>query len=286
VTNSHSPVLLRLQLSLRLRAIRTGKKLRADQTARAVGWDPSKLSRIETGKIVVPIDDVMDLLAYYEIPIEEQVPILQMARAARKRGWWHQYEFVTKSLATYVGLEDAATVIKDFQLNLVPGLLQTEEYMRALFENAGAKVPVDEVDRRILARQARQDILERVDAPHLFFVLHEAGLRQQVGGEKVMERQLMRLIEAAQQPRVCLQILTYDAGAYAAMDGAFILLELPDLDNYTCVCIPRTVGCDYLEDPGDVRTYKLGFDYLRGSSLSPAHSLDFLRRLAVERAEA
>jgi hypothetical protein len=199
---------------------------------------------------------VADLLTLYGVTdTDERAALLNLARKANTPGWWHAFSDVLSAwLEPYVGLEAAATVIRTYQIQFVPGLLQTEGYARALIRQ-GSAASEEEIARRSELRASRQDILRRPDAPQLWVVVDEGALRRPVGSRAIVREQLRYLVEMADHPAVTLQILSFRAGAHSAMGGPFSILRFAEPDLADVVYIEQLTSALYLDKPAEVDSY-------------------------------
>lgn len=267
--NGSSPTVLRRRLGIELRRLREAAGLIGEQVATRMEWSETKVSRIETGRVRVHHGDVRDLLDLYGVTDEEtRDALIGLARQTGRKGWWHTYEDALPSwFDVYVGLEDAATSIQIYQALLVDGLLQTEHYARALIEAMRVDDTPDEVERRVALRMARQDLLTKERAPRFWFVVDEGALRRPVGNRGVMRLQLEHLIEVSELPNVTLQMLPFEAGAYAAMGFPFTVLDFGGADPGV-VYVENLTSAQYLEREEDIERYRLMFDHLRAAALS------------------
>ena len=200
--------------------------------------------------------DIADLLTLYGVTdIEERAALLNLAREASTPGWWHAYSDILPAWAQpFVGLEAAASVIRTYQIQFVPGLLQTEGYARALI-GQGSATTERQVARRGELRASRQEILRRPDGPQLWAVIDEAALRRPVGSREIVRGQLEHLIEVAGHPAVTLQIMPFSAGAHAAMGGPFTILRFAEPDLADVVYIEQLTSALYLDKPAEVDSY-------------------------------
>ena len=224
--------------------------------AEAIRGSHSKISRMEHGRVGFKERDVADLLTLYGVTDnEERAALLNLAREANTPGWWHAYSDVLSAwLEPYVGLEAAASVIRTYQIQFVPGLLQTEAYARALIRQ-GSAVSEEEIARRSELRASRQEILRRPDAPQLWVVVDEGALRRPVGSREIVREQLQYLTEMADHPAVTLQILSFSAGAHSAMGGPFSILRFAEPDLQDVVYIEQLTSALYLDKPVEVDSY-------------------------------
>ena len=221
------------------------------------------------------------LLELYGVTGAERDGLIQLTREARQPGWWHSFRDVLPNpYEVYIGLEAGAASIRNFEPIVVPGLLQTEDYARATFRNGPRELDVDEVQRRVEVRLARQEILARDDRPRLWAVIDEAVIHRAVGGVSVMRRQLRHLAESAQQGRTTIQVVPYRAGAHAGTTGPFVILDFPEPTDPAVVYVETLAGDIYLEERSDVNRYTLAFDRLLAAALHPDDSMQLIERLA------
>lgn len=277
-----SPTLRRRRLAALMRRLREDSGLTRDEVARRLEWSPSKMTRIESAQFVrLPARDVRDLLDVYGVTEKaDREAMVQLAREARQRGWWHQYGDVLPEWArVYVGLEAEATSIRTYHSQLVPGLLQTEDYMRDV-ARAGLVKDLDEIERRVAARAERQEKLLHKEGPKIWAIVDEAALCRTVGGRQVMRMQLERLVELSELDNIEIQILPYSAGAHPAMDGPFIILQFPEASDPNVVYLEQWTSSLYLEKPEEVERYDEMFDHLRASSLATGDSVAMVAAMA------
>jgi transcriptional regulator with XRE-family HTH domain len=255
-TRAGGPTVQRLVLGGPLHRLRESRGISAEQAADAIRGSHSKISRMEHGRVGFKERDVGDLLTLYGVTdSEERAALLNLAREANTPGWWHAYSDILPNwLEPYVGLEAAASVIRNYEVQLVPGLLQTEGYARALIRQ-GSAASEDEIARRGELRTSRQEILRRPDAPQLWAVVDEGALRRPVGTRDVTREQLQYLVEIAEHPAVTLQILPFQAGAHSAMGGPFTILRFAEPDLHDVVYIEQLTSALYLDKPVEVDSY-------------------------------
>lgn len=262
-----------------LRKLRTDRELTIDEVSERLLFSPTKLSRLETGRAGASPRDIRDLCLLYEVtdPAERD-RLMTLAREGKQRAWWQQFAL---PYATYVGLEAEATSISDFNSDLVTGLLQVEEYARAIFETA--EPPLDNVasEQRIKARIKRQALLDHDSGPLFHCVVDEQALRRPVGGSAVMRSQLARIIAVAKLPKVTFQIIPVDVGAHVGLDSTFVLLEFNEPMVNNVVYIEGLVGNIYLEDAAEVNRYKRTFSRLSSIALSPEDSIALVVSIAA-----
>jgi hypothetical protein len=225
------------------------------------GWQirasESKVSRMELGRVGFKERDVSDLLELYGMQNEdERFRLMELARAANNPGWWSRYGDVMPSWFTnYVGLEVAATLIRTYEVMFVPGLMQTEEYARAVVQMGRAYLPDEEIEQRVALRVTRQQILNRVNPARLWVVIDESVLRRPVGGEEIMRAQIEHLMKWAQQPNITLQIMPFSSVGYPGAGGAFSILRFPEGDLPDIVYIEHAASALYLDKLDEVDEY-------------------------------
>jgi transcriptional regulator with XRE-family HTH domain len=267
-----------------LRQLRIEHGISREQAGTAIRASEWKIHRLENGQVGFKERDLVDLLRLYGVTDPKEVAALvTMASEGNNPGWWHQYsDLLPQWFRAYVDLESAAALIRTYQGQLVPGLLQTEEYTRAVIDGAHMDESQEEAERRVALRKARQTLLTQADAPRLWAVVDEAALRRPVGGPKVMRGQLERLIEASKLPSVTLQVLPYNAGAHPAMVGAFSILrfagrELPDI-----VYLEHLTNAVYLDKRDDVDQYLQAMDQICTRSQPSDRTVEFLSAMLEE----
>ncbi|ABD11156.1 hypothetical protein ThrDRAFT_04723 [Frankia casuarinae] len=278
------PTVRRRRLGVELRRLREAAGLTAAEAAKAIRGSEAKISRMENGLVSFRAIDVSDLLHAYGITDDaRREAVLALAKETRQQGWWHTYgDVVPRWFEVYVGLEAEASHIATFEMLLVPGLLQTADYARAVMQAATPLLADAEIDRAVDLRLGRQKALAADPPPQLWAILDEAAVRRVVGGPTVTRAQLAHLIEMSRRPEITIQVLPFRLGAHAGMGGSFILLGFPDGDNTPeIVYIDQATGSLYLDRPADVSQYRERMDRLRAS----AHDEDASRRLIVDAME-
>ncbi|WP_304452140.1 helix-turn-helix transcriptional regulator [Nocardiopsis sp. YSL2] len=264
-----------------LTRLRSASKLSRAEVAERIGITDSTLWRYETGMTRPKPGDVAILLDVYRVHGPEREELIEMAKHARKRGWWHRHRQALKpGFDSYIGLEAAASVVRTFQTIVVPGILQTEAYARGVIEQLAITSAPDLVDEKVLVRMSRQELITRAEAPlHVVAVLDEAALRREVGGPAVMEEQRRHLVDLAERSNVTIRIVPFSRGAHAGMDGQFNLLEFPEQADPDVVYLEQAGSGLVPEDPEEVRRYTLMFGSLLGKALEPDESILFMRGL-------
>jgi transcriptional regulator with XRE-family HTH domain len=280
-----SPTVKRRRLAAELRRYRETAGLTIDDVADRLEWSTAKISRIENARVTVLPRDVKFLLTTYGLTEADDAwnLLLSLSRESRQKGWWQQYgDAVPSWFEVYVGLEADASTVWIYQSEFVPGLLQTEDYARAVHRAALVNATDGEIDQLVKVRMARQELLAAEDAPEVWIVLNEAVVRRAVGGRAVMHEQLRRLVEAARMPNITLQVLPFSGGAHPAMDGAFELLSFPEPTDPNIVYVEYHTGALYMEKQQEVSRYKLLFDHLRATAESVDTSRALIARVAEE----
>lgn len=278
MARGHSPTVRRRRLASELRRLREAAQLTIDEVGEKLECSASKISRIETGHVGVTPRDVRDMLELYAIDDNEREALVQLSREARKKGWWHAYNEVFTG--AFVGLESDASSLQAHQALLVPGLMQTEDYARAVIRAIRPDVSEAEIERRVSARMTRQKVLVDARPPEYWVILDEAVLYRMVGGPKIMRAQLARMVELAALPHVTVQVVPFGAGAHAGMESPFLILGFPEQADPDVVFLDHTEAGVYLEQPEDVHRYTLMFDHLRAAALKPDDTVALVEQAA------
>jgi transcriptional regulator with XRE-family HTH domain len=249
-----------MQLGARLRRFRKVAGITRETAAWEIRASESKISRMELGQVPVKERDITDLCALYGVEGAERSDLLTLAQQASTPGWWHRYgDIVPPWFLSYLGLEEAASLIRAYELNFVPGLLQTPEYARAVVRLGYPDAQLDEVNRRLELRRQRQEVLRRPEPPLFWVVIDEAVLHRRIGGPEVMRDQLKSLIEAAALPHVRIQIMPFHAGTQAA-GCPFVLFRFPEPELPDMVYVEQLTSALYLDKPADVELYTMVLD--------------------------
>ena len=279
VPEVRSPTVRRRELGALLRKLRLEKGLTVEQAAAQLLFSMSKLSRIETGHGVATARDIRDLCALYGVTEEaERERLTSLAREGKQSGWWQSYDL---DFSTYVGLEAAATELRYYQSTIVPGLLQTADYARAMIEVSVPRLTPERMDELIEVKLTRQHVLSRAEPLRLWAVLDEAALHRVVGGPAVMAAQLGRLAQATGHPNVTVQVIPYGAGAHPAMDSTFNILEFGS-SVPSVVYVEGLVGWIYLDRSTEIARYQQVFEFLCSLALSPRESLELITEVGKE----
>jgi transcriptional regulator with XRE-family HTH domain len=280
----------RRQLGRHLRDLRNRARLTVRAAAKTLEWSEAKMWRIETGQTPMRTHDVELMCKIYGAPLELVGALRALAKETKAEGWWHAYsDILPDYLDLYVGLEEAASVISEYQTDLIPGLLQTEDYARTLVRKGNPGMSDALIERRVSLRMARQGLLTRFMSPPQYeVVLSETTLVRPVGGGALMAAQLRRLAEASDLPNVSLRILPFRAGYHRGLDTpAFVLLRFPlDADGSESeppiVYVEGLTGALYLEKPGEIEKYDAVFENVVSSALDVRASQSYILQAARE----
>lgn len=274
-SRSHAPTVRRRRLATALRDLRAASGLSREEVADQMEWSVSKVYRIEHGRTAASWRDVRELCDLYGVPRPEKDGLIQLARDSRQRGWWTEYQDVFTG--SYVGFESEASSIRMYEAELIPGLLQTEDYAGAVIRALRPTAPDDEVERRVAARMTRQAMLDHDETPQLSIVLNEAALRRCLAsGRDIASAQLRALIEASERPHITIRILPFSAGLHACMEGSFVLLGFPTSADPDVAYVEGLMGDVYVESIEGVARYNLAWDRMSDSVLPQGKSVDLI----------
>ena len=275
------PTVLRMLLGAHLRRLREAQGVSREDAGWEIRASESKISRMELGRVSFKERDVDDLLTLYGlVDPEERDRLLTLARQANTPGWWHRYGDVLPSwFQSYLGLEAAASLIRTYEVQFVPGLLQTADYARSVVLLGHGRASADELDRRVDLRMRRQKILDRPEPVQLWAVIDEAVLRRPVGSRATMRAQIEALIDATQRQSVHLQILPFQVGGHSAAGGAFSILRFPDQELPDIVYVEQLSSALYLDKRDDVELYVDAMERLCVEADQPERTPDTLRRI-------
>ncbi|WP_407642086.1 helix-turn-helix domain-containing protein [Actinomadura spongiicola] len=265
-------------LGSQLRRLREQKGVTRQDAGYVIRASESKISRLELGRVSFKERDVDDLLSLYGVSdATEREALLQLAREANTPGWWHRYNDVLPNwFQTYVGLEESAAMIRTYELQFVPGLLQSEGYARAVIRLGNAGATAQQIEQRVELRLRRQERLTGPEAPRLWAVVDEGALKRPIGGPEVMRGQFEHLIEMSKLPNVTIQIMPFKFGGHAAEGGAFTILRFPEQDLPDVVYVENLTGAMYLDRRDDVDTYLQAMERLCVDSATPESTVELL----------
>jgi transcriptional regulator with XRE-family HTH domain len=269
-----NPTVSQRELANRLRELRTSQGLTVEQVAKKLLCSSTKISRIETGKRRPTMRDIKDLCRLYGVQPQMAAELTGLAEAARGTTW---YAGADLDLTPYLGLEEEASAITFFTSYFLHGLLQTEDYARAVIRAIAPRMSLDVLEQRVEARMKRQELLTRPDPPRFRSLMTEEVLHRCVGGPEVMREQLGKLLRTAEDGRATIQVIPFSVGAYAGSDGNFTLLEFannPDLSDV--VYLENLTAAIYLQHPQEIDRYRETVESLRDTALSPRDSLSLI----------
>ena len=276
-----SPTARRRRLSIELKQLREKSALTCAQVGEALDWSGSKVNRMETGSGRIQPSDIDALCRFYGTTDELREFLKALARQAKTRGWWQVHGAgVPEWFNIYIGLEQDAATFRQYQCELLPGLMQTTAYAGELHKSGG-HMSADDIDRAVHVRMERQAMLSRPDAPDAWFVVNEGAVRNVIGDRALMREQLERVLESAELPSVTLQVLPFDSGTYPAT-GSFTMLGFPDPEDPDLVYRDGITDAVYLEGEHHVREYMRAFDGLRAAALSPQRSTQLIKSVLKE----
>jgi Domain of unknown function (DUF5753)/Helix-turn-helix domain len=272
------PTVLRILLGTQLRRLREAKGVTREDAGWEIRGSESKISRMELGRVGFKERDVADLLTLYGVhdPTERDA-LLNLARQANNPGWWHRYSDVLPTwFQSYLGLESSAALIRTYEVQFVPGLLQTPDYARAVIQLDHSDAPTAEIERRVDLRMDRQKLLTRPEPPLLWVVVDEAALRRPIGGRQVMRGQIESLIEETSRPNIRLQVIPFDAGGHAAAGGAFTILRFADEELPDVIYVEQLTSALYLDKREDSDHYAGAMERLCVEAEPPTRTAEIL----------
>jgi transcriptional regulator with XRE-family HTH domain len=275
------PTVLRILLGSQLRQLREAKGIGREEAGYAIRASDSKISRLELGRVGFKERDVSDLLTLYGVTDErDREELLSLAAQANAPGWWHRYSDVLPSwFEVYVGLEEVAARIRAYEVQFVPGLLQTGDYARAVTMLGHPDASAEEIERRVTLRMTRQRLITAEDPPHLWAVVDEAALRRPVGGGEVMREQIHHLVELTGLPNVTLQVVPFEHGGHAAAGGPFSILRFSEPDLPDVVYLEQLTSALYLEKRDDIDRYLAVMERLCVEAEPVSATPDILKRI-------
>jgi transcriptional regulator with XRE-family HTH domain len=280
-----SPVVPRRRLRIELKRARLDAGETQGEVAAAMDWSLSKVIRIEAGTVSISTNDLKALLRYYKIVDPARTDeLINLGKAARDRTWWSDYrEKAPSGLLQLIGYESGASARRNFEPLLIPGLLQTEDYARAVIPALDEGVSQERVNTLVEVRMRRQELVHGANPPQLYFVLDEAAIRRLTGGPEVMRGQLHHLMKMAERPNVTIEVILFSAGIHQGMRGSFVVLEFPHPSDDDVLYVEDTTGGLVIrEDRDEIQSYREIFERLRGVSLGPKESLGHIGKLADE----
>lgn len=279
-----SPTVRRIVVGGQLRRLREARGISREAAGQAIRGSHAKISRMELGRVGFKERDLADLLTLYGVTdATERESLLELARRANAPGWWHQYgDLLPDWFETYLGLEQSAQVIRGYEAQFVPGLLQCPEYVAAVVRLTHSGEPAEEIQRRVDLRVRRQRILSALHPPALWVVIDEAALRRPFGGVEVLRAQIGHLIAASEHPHVTVQVLPYSVGGHAAAGGAFSMLRFAEPDLPDIVFLEQLTSAVYLDKRRDVEHYQGVMDRLSMQAATPKDTRQILAGMLAE----
>lgn len=277
------PPTVRLRrLASELRGLRSAAGLTREDVAEQTGINSATLYRIENAKVRPQRRTLLTMLDKYGVTDpDRRAEMVALSRQATELDWLHRYESeLPEAHLTYISFEAEARSIRNYESLFVPGLLQTEDYARAVITGVLPFASKEEVEHRVEARMQRKPFLVRKPPLQLWAIIDEAVLHRLVGGPTVMAQQLHQLIEAAEGPEITIQVLSYAVGAHAGMPGSFAVMDFPNAADPELVYIDSLAGDLFLEREPDVRRYTRMFEHLRATALNPADSMRLIGAIA------
>jgi hypothetical protein len=280
-TRRTGPILPRMVLGEMLRRLREVQGISAVTAGEAIRASESKINRLELGRVGVKLRDVADRCTLYGVVDDaERTTLLELARQTNLPAWWQRYRDVVPTwFETYLGLEQDADVIRGYEVQFVPGLLQTAAYARAVIELLHGSAPEEEIERRLTVRMRRQQILHRTGPPRVWMVTDEAALRRPIGGRAAMFAQLEHLIDICELPHVTVQVLPFRAGGHAAGGGPISMLRLPAPDLPDVVYLEQLTTAVYPDKPSELEYYRHIMNRLAVQAEPAAATPEVLRQI-------
>ncbi|MEU7632566.1 helix-turn-helix transcriptional regulator [Nocardia sp. NPDC049220] len=270
-----------MMLGGRMRRLREVCGISLEEAGEAIRGSHSKISRLELGRTGFRERDLVDLLDLYGVTDgDERAEFRHLAEQANTSGWWHRdTDWLPKWFDTYLGLEQGAQLIRCYEPRVVPELLQTADYARALLTLAHPQEDGESIERRVSLRMRRQEILTRPDPPQLWLIVEEAALRRRIGGSQVWLAQLERVLSAAEPPNVTVQVLADHVGGPALADGAFTILRFGESDLPDIVYLQQLTGALYLDKQADLAAYRAVANVLSVHAAPPEYTTELVAAL-------
>jgi transcriptional regulator with XRE-family HTH domain len=279
---SHTVPTVRLRrLAAQLRQLREAAGLTQEDVAERTGKDRSTLYRLENAQQRPQRSTLIQLMDLYGVEPDKRAELLAVLRQAGELGWVRGHRsHLPEAYSDYISFESEASTISNYESLFIPGLLQTEDYTRAVIRGTLPHATEEQVENRVAARMERQAVLAKQNPARLWAIMDEAAVRRAVGGPEVMRRQLRRIAEAASQPNLTAQIIPYAAGAHPGMQGSFILLDFPDPADPSLIYMESLAGDLFLENSTDISRYIENFQHLRAAALRPDETIALLAEVA------
>jgi transcriptional regulator with XRE-family HTH domain len=278
-----SPTARRIMLGARLRRLREAAEITRAEAGFAIRSSESKISRLELGRVSFKARDVADLLTMYGVADpRKREAFLEMVTRSNEPGWWYRYtDLVADWFQDYLGLEESASRIQEWEQQFVPGLLQTEDYARAIAGHGWSPLTAESVQSQVAVRMRRQELLSRPNPPKLWAVIDESVLHRPIGGRQVLLGQIEHLLAITKRPHITLQVVPYQLSGYAA-EGSFTTLRFAEPELPDVVYIEHLSGALYLDKRADIELYGRVFDRLTVDAYTPDHTRQFLMKRRAE----
>jgi transcriptional regulator with XRE-family HTH domain len=278
-----TPTVRLRRMAAEIRALRAASGLTRDDVVERTGINAATLYRIEHARVRPQTRTLRTLLDLYGADTDKQAELVALLRDARQRGWLHAYQSeLPEQYTTYIGFEGEARSVWNYESLYVPGLLQTEDYARAVIRAGLPGASPNDIEPRVQVRIQRQEVLRGDNPLELWAIVDEAALRRQVGGQAVMRAQLDHLLAAADLPHVTLQVIPFTVGAHAGMPGSFVFMQFTEAAIPDVIYLDSMAGDLFLEAEADVRRYRLAFEHLRAVAASPDASRALVTALITE----
>ena len=278
------PTVQRIVLGAQLRRLRENREITTEQAAEAIRGSHSKISRMEHGRVGFKDRDVSDLLTLYGVTDQaERESLLNLAREAGNPGWWHDFgDLLPHWFEPYISLEAAASVIRNYEVQFVPGLLQSPSYAREVIRLGHPTISADELNRRVELRMGRKRLLTRPTSPRLWAALDEAVLRRPMGDASVMREQVEHLLEMTDNPNVTLQIVPFNVGGHSAAGGPFSILRFAEPELSDVVYLEQLTSALYIDKPVEVDRYLEVMERLCVQAETAPDSITLLEKIRDE----
>ncbi|WP_214415310.1 helix-turn-helix domain-containing protein [Sphaerisporangium fuscum] len=278
------PTALRILLGTQLRRLRIARGISREEAGEAIRASHAKISRLELGRVGFKKRDVADLLTLYGVgESDERDTFLQLAEQANAPGWWHKYsDLLPTWFELYVGLEEAASIIRTYEIQFVPSLAQTEDYARSVIMLGHSEASEEEIRRRVSLRMARQQRVLAPDGARLWALIDEAALRRPLGGQAVMRAQVDRLLELSASSSITLQVIPFGQGGHSAAGGPFTILRFGERELPDVVYMEQLTSALYLDKREETDPYMKVMDRLCVEAATVTESRRFLDALRKE----
>ncbi len=275
------PTIQRMLVGAQLRRLRESANVTREAAGYHIRSSESKISRMELGRVSFKERDVDDLLSLYGIDDEaDREVMVSQARQANERGWWHAFDAVMPGwFQTYIGLESAASMIRSYEIQFLPGLLQTAAYSRAVMTASMPGISEDEMDRRITLRMQRQEALRRPNPVQFWAVIDEAAIHRPHGGIGVLREQIQHVLDLMSMAHIVVQVMPYSIGSHAGDGGAFSILRFPEPDLADLVYVPQMFSASFLDKREYVEQYSRIMDRLCVDALPPERTREIFEEL-------